>query len=123
MLPRKRISHYGFGFLILSVSSSISSILFYQNRPNLSKVSLVCARLHFARLSFPFSGQQPYLLITEHQPVDYKLYFLSEERLFSLTLNGIGGGGGGGEWNSPPRRFFLHCAKTFRTRELKLFDF
>ena len=93
MLPRKRISHYGFGFLILSVSSSISSILFYQIRPNLSKVGLVCTRLHFVRLSFPFSRQLPYLLITEHQPVNYKLYFLSDERLFSLTLNGIAGGG------------------------------
>ena len=35
MLPTKRISHYGFGVLIPSVSSSISSILFYQNQPNL----------------------------------------------------------------------------------------
>ena len=36
----------------------------------------------------------------------------------SLTLNGMGG------WNPPPPgRFFLHCAKSFGTRELKLFDF
>ena len=39
VLPRKRISHYEFGFLILSVSSSIS-ILFYQNWPNRLKVML-----------------------------------------------------------------------------------
>ena len=40
MLPRKLISHYGFGFFIFSVSFSIGSILFYQNQPNLSKVML-----------------------------------------------------------------------------------
>ena len=36
----------------------------------------------------------------------------------TLTLYGMGGGG-----IHPPWRFFLHCAKTFGTRELKLFDF
>ena len=40
VLPRKRICHYGFGFLILNDPSSISSILLYQNRPNLSEVML-----------------------------------------------------------------------------------
>ena len=29
VLPKKRIGHYGFGFFILSVNSSISSILLY----------------------------------------------------------------------------------------------
>ena len=38
--------------------------------------------------------------------------------VLSLTLYGMGGGG-----IHPPWRFFLHCAKTFGTRELKLFDF
>ena len=35
-------------------------------------------------------------------------------------FNPIWYGGGG---IHPPWRFFLHCAKTFGTRELKLFDF
>ena len=40
VLPRKRISHYRFGFLIISVSPCISSILFYKNWPNLLTVML-----------------------------------------------------------------------------------
>ena len=39
-LPRKRISRYGFGILIVSTSSSISSVLFYYNRGNVSNFML-----------------------------------------------------------------------------------
>ena len=47
---RKCISHYEFGFLILSVSSSISSILFYQNWPikSIKNYALLNTRLHLS---------------------------------------------------------------------------
>ena len=37
LLPRKHISHYGLSISIVGISYSISSILFYKNRLNLSK--------------------------------------------------------------------------------------
>ena len=53
MLPRKRISHYGFDIFIVGIFSSISSILFYKNRLNLSKV-MVFSTLGFILSDFPF---------------------------------------------------------------------
>ena len=55
VLPRKLISHYGSGFLILSISFSISisSILFCKNQPNLSKV-MRFETLGSTLLDFPF---------------------------------------------------------------------
>ena len=47
-----------------------------------------------------------------------EIYIARRSECKSLTLYGMGGG-----WNPPPLEVFLHCAKTFGTRELKLFDF
>ena len=53
LLPKTRVRHYGLGFLILSASSSISSILFYSHLPDLSKI--------YARLNTRFhaDGETP----------------------------------------------------------------
>ena len=57
MLPKKCTSHYGFGILIESISSSIKSILFYFIRIGLELIyhksnTFLNIRLHFVRFFF-----------------------------------------------------------------------
>ena len=60
VLLRKRISHYGFGFLILSIPSSIGSILFLlESTLSIKSYALVNTRFHFVRFPFSFSSQPP----------------------------------------------------------------
>ena len=54
------MNHYGFGFLVLSVSSSISSIIFLlESALSVKSYALLNTRFHFIRLTFPFSSQPP----------------------------------------------------------------
>ena len=58
VLPRKRIHHYGFTFMILSVPSFLSALYFIRIDLIYQKLyTLLNTRFHFARFSFPLCRQ------------------------------------------------------------------